>query len=207
MERSIYLWFLFGLVVIKIDAQVETDWKPIVGPSLPGLSVRGLPRQTISNRALNTGSGSRSSSSITFNGQTITTSIGDVQTNDAVDPVLTVDAPDLVSDIESNEPHYVGYKSGKILHGFATAAAPVSEFMWISNNCFVLRKWKPPTLIVRAVLIDMSMQTTHFSKNKWAIWLIAIKLLTFMPWQWKWNFQLKWLKRSLVLPISRDAQF
>lgn len=125
-----YLWLLFGLIALKVNAQHESEWKPIVGPSVSALKV--LPRQSISNRALNVASSSRSS--ITFNGQTITTNIGDIGTNDAVGPVITVDAPDLTSDIDNNEPHYVGYKNGKILHGFfaaaAAAAAPaqVSEF-------------------------------------------------------------------------------
>lgn len=118
-RHTLYLWYLFGLIV-KISAQHETDWKPIIGPSLP---IKLLPQQSISSRVLNMASSSRSS--ITFNGQTITTNIGDMGTNDAAGSVLTVDSPDLISDID-NEPHYLGYNGGKILNGFLTAAAPVS---------------------------------------------------------------------------------
>lgn len=118
---TLYLWFLFGLFV-KINAQQETDWKPIVGPNVPqSLPLKLLPQRP--GRVLNMGSGSRST--ITFNGQTITTNIGDIGTNDAAGSVLGVDSPDFISDID-NEPHYVGYNGGKILNGFLTAAAPVS---------------------------------------------------------------------------------
>lgn len=119
MKRLTYLWCLFGLFV-KIHAQQETDWKPIVGPSL---SLKVLPHQSISSRALNIATNSRSS--ITFNGQTIT-NIGDIGTNDA---------PDLISDID-NEPHYVGYNGGKILSGFLAAAAPVSFHVNLELHLF-----------------------------------------------------------------------
>lgn len=130
MNLHTFLWFLFGLIV-KINAQHETEWKPILGPRLP---IKLLPQQSISSRVLNMASSSRSS--ITFNGQTITTNIGDIGTNDAAASVLTVDAPDLTSDID-NEPHYVGYSGGKILNGFLTAAAPVSFHVRL-RTCFFL---------------------------------------------------------------------
>lgn len=120
---TLYLWFLFG-VFVKINAQHETDWKPIVGPNVPqSLPLTLQPQQPISSRVFNTAS--RSRSTITFNGQTITTNIGDIGTNDAAGSVLAADSPDLNSDIDT-EPHYVGYNDGKILNGFLTAAAPVS---------------------------------------------------------------------------------
>lgn len=129
MNRHTFLWFLFGLIV-KINTQHETDWKPILGPRLP---IKLLPQQSISSRVLNMASSSRSS--ITFNGQTITTNIGDIGTNDAAGSVLTVDAPDLISDID-NEPHYVGYSGGKILNGFLTAAVPVSFYVELRTYFF-----------------------------------------------------------------------
>lgn len=118
-----YLWFLFGFFA-KINAQQETDWRPIVGPNSPqSLPLKLLQQQPISSRVLNMAS--RSRSSITFNGQTITTNIGDIGTNDAAGSVLAADSPDFTSDFD-NEPSYVGYSGGKILNGFLTAAAPVS---------------------------------------------------------------------------------
>lgn len=121
---SLYLWFLFGLIV-KNNAQQETDWRPILGSNVPqALPLTVLPHQPVSSRVLN-GGASRSRSTITFNGQTISTNIGDIGTNDAAGSVLAVDSPDFSSDID-NEPHYVGYNDGKILNGFLTAAAPVS---------------------------------------------------------------------------------
>lgn len=129
-----YLWFLFGFFV-KINAQHETDWKPIVGPNLPqSLPLKLLQQQPISNRVLNMAS--RSRSTITFNGQTITTNIGDIGTNDAAGSGLAIDSPDLISDID-NEPHYVGYNDGKILNGFLTAAAPVSFLLKSVKFCIV----------------------------------------------------------------------
>lgn len=121
-----YLWCLFGFIV-KMNAQLETDWKPIVGPNLPqSLPLKLLPQQPISSRVLSMPS--RSRSTITFNGQTITTNIGDIGTNDAAGSVLAVDSPDFISDID-NEPNYVGYRDGKVLNGFLTAAAPVSSHL------------------------------------------------------------------------------
>lgn len=134
MDRFTHLWFLFVLIFVKINAQHETDWKPIIGPSLP---IKLLPQQSISSRVLNMASSSRSS--ITFNGQTITTNIGDMGTNDAAASVLTVDAPDLIPDID-NEPHYVGYSGGKILNGFLTAAAPVSFHCEFGTKLFSRRQ-------------------------------------------------------------------
>lgn len=120
MRRIEYLWFLFGLIG-TISGQIEIGgWKPITGPSS---GIKTVEAPVLANRVLNTASSSRSS--ITFNGQTISTNIGDIGTNDATGPILTVDAPDLIGDIE-NQPRYIGYSGGKILNGFLGATAAVS---------------------------------------------------------------------------------
>lgn len=118
MNRIGHLLLSFGLIA-TINAQ-ETDWKPIVGPIAQRKSVQ---QPILVNSVLNAASSSRSS--ITFNGQTITTNIGDVGINDAAGSILAVDSPDLGSDIVG-EPRYLGYSDGKILNGFLTATAPVS---------------------------------------------------------------------------------
>lgn len=117
-------------IIITINAQ-ETDWKPIVGPSEAIKTVQQP--ILVNNNILNTASSSRSS--ITFNGQTITTNIGDIGTNDASTPILTVDAPDFTSDIQE-EPRYLGYSGGKILNGFHSSTATVSVcIMRNMQNC------------------------------------------------------------------------
>lgn len=116
MRSVLYFWFVLGLIA-TINA---SEWKPIIGQGPSLKTVQPLFVDGILNSA------SSSKSTITFNGQTITTSIGgDVGTNDAAGPGISVDAPDLTSDIEE-EPRYLGYSGGKILNGFFAATAPVS---------------------------------------------------------------------------------
>lgn len=115
MNRGAFL--LISLKLILITAQ-DTEWKPIIGPSL-----KTVQQPIIVNSVLNAAATSRSS--ITFNGHTITTNIGDIGSNDATGPILGVDAPNLSSDIVE-EPGYVGYGAGKILNGFYAANAIVS---------------------------------------------------------------------------------
>ncbi|XP_031635791.1 uncharacterized protein LOC116348800 [Contarinia nasturtii] len=107
MRCVVYLSLSLGL----ITALHETDWKPILG-NRPALNIQ----QPIIVDSLSLKAASSSKSTITFNGQTITTNIGD---NDAAGPVLAVDAPDLTADIDAidGEPRYLGY-GGKILNGF-----------------------------------------------------------------------------------------
>lgn len=107
MNLIVYLSFSMGL----ITAISASDWKPIIGT---GPSLKTIQQPIIFDSVIKTASSSKSS--ITFNGQTISTSIGDIGSNDAAGPVLTVDAPDLTTDIEE-EPRYLGY-GGKILNGF-----------------------------------------------------------------------------------------
>lgn len=115
MKCVVYLSVSLGLIT-AINA---SDWKPIIGT---GPSLQTIHQPIIVDSVLKASSSSKSS--ITFNGQTITTSIGD---NEAAGPLLTVDTPDLTSDIEE-EPRYLGY-GGKILNGFlAPSAAAVSIF-------------------------------------------------------------------------------
>lgn len=118
MKSVVYSLFSFGLIA-TINA---SDWKPIIGP---GPALKTIEQPILLTDTL-LKSSSSSKSSITFNGQTFTTSIGDVGANEAIGPVLTVDAPDLTPEID-NEPRYLGY-GGKILNGFlAASAAPVSS--------------------------------------------------------------------------------
>lgn len=119
MNRVGQILLCLGLIV-TINAQ-ETDWKPIVGPSA---QLKTVQQPILVNSVLNAASSSRSS--ITFNGQTITTNIGDIGTNDASGSILALNSPDLASDIV-DEPRYVGYSGGKILNGFLAATVPVSD--------------------------------------------------------------------------------
>lgn len=120
MDRFGHLLLCLSIIV-TINAQ-ETDWKPIVGPSD---ALKTVQQPILVNSVLNAASSSRSS--ITFNGHTISTNIGDIGTNDAVSPILGVGAPDLAADIQ-DEPRYLGYNGGKILNGFLAATATVSVF-------------------------------------------------------------------------------
>lgn len=116
MKSVMYSLFSLGLIT-AINA---SDWKPIVGP---GRALKRIEQPILLDTLLKASSSSKST--ITFNGQTITTSIGDLGANDAAGPVLTVDAPDLTSEID-NEPRYFGY-GGKVLNGFLAPVASVSH--------------------------------------------------------------------------------
>lgn len=115
MSFGVKVTLLIGLVSVNcIDL---TDWQPIVGTS----SNLNIIQQPIVVDPSIAGSSSSSKSTITFNGQTITTSIGDVaNTNDAVDP-----SSDLNGGAIDTEGRYLGYP-GKIISGFLSAAAAVS---------------------------------------------------------------------------------
>lgn len=126
MNYILCITFPLGLIT-AISA--ISDWKPIVGTS-PVLKTI----QPVSfNGVIKTSSSSKSS--ITFNGQTITTSIGgDATANEALTgPVLTVDAPDLTPDIDT-ESRYFGYGDGKILNGLYSASAAVSQSKRVNGN-------------------------------------------------------------------------
>lgn len=109
----------FSLSLGLITAIMASEWKPIIGP---GPSLKTIHQPILIDSVLKTASSSKSS--ITFNGQTITTSFGDIGANDAAGPVLTIDSPDLTADIEE-EPRYLGY-GGKIPNGFFAPSATVS---------------------------------------------------------------------------------
>lgn len=121
MKCIVYLSVSLGL----ITAISASEWRPIVGN---GPTLKAIQQPIIVDSVLNTASSSKSS--ITFNGQTITTSIGE---NEASGPVSTVDAPDISSDI-NEEPRYLGY-GGKILNGFLPPVAPVSLIFLSKNIC------------------------------------------------------------------------
>lgn len=116
MKRVVFSLVSFGLFTVISSS----DWKPIIGP---GPSLKTIDQPVYLDTILKTSSSSKSS--ITFNGQTITTSIGDIGANEASGPVLTVDAPDLIPEID-NEPRYFGY-GGKVLNGFLAPAIAVSH--------------------------------------------------------------------------------
>lgn len=121
MKFGVKVTFLIGLVSVNcIDL---TDWKPIVGSSS---SLSSLPQQiAVDGSAISSLSSSKST--ITFNGQTITTSIGgDGNANDALGSVLTVDSPDLTSGIDT-EGRYLDYP-GKVLSGFFTSGSAAVSF-------------------------------------------------------------------------------
>lgn len=115
MKCVVYLSLSLGLINSVITLS-DDGWTPIVGSS-PGLKTIRQP--IIVDTVLKAASSSKST--ITFNGHTITTSIGD---NDAGSPVLTVGSPDLTSDLD-DEPRYLGY-GGKILSGFLDSPVAVS---------------------------------------------------------------------------------
>lgn len=125
MKGVVYLSLSLGLIS-AINAS-DGGWTPIVG-TRPALKTIQQPI-IIGDTVLKASSSSKSS--ITFNGQTITTSIGD---NDAASPVLTIDAPDLTSDID-DEPRYLGY-GGKILSGFYDTAVAVSDIHSMNDFFF-----------------------------------------------------------------------
>lgn len=121
MELSVKVTFLLGLVSVSVSVNgLElTDWKPIIGTS-PGIKTLHQPI-LVDGSALVGGSSSSSKSSITFNGQTITTSIqGDPSANDAIGTVLTSKLPDELD----GHGRYLDYP-GKILSGFFTGSAAV----------------------------------------------------------------------------------
>lgn len=110
---------LFPLGLITVINAIS-DWKPIIGT---GPALKTIQQPILLNGVVKTSSSSKSS--FTFNGQTITTSIGDAAANEAITgPVLSIDAPDLTPDIDT-EPKYYGYGEGKILNGLFTASPPV----------------------------------------------------------------------------------
>ena len=114
MKCVVYLSLSLGLIT-TINAS-DDGWTPIIGT---GPALKTIQPPVIVDTVLRAASSSKST--ITFNGQTITTSIGD---NEASAPVLTVDSPDLTSDL-NEEPRYLGY-GGKILNGFYDTAIAVS---------------------------------------------------------------------------------
>lgn len=114
MKCVVYLSLSLGLITTVYAS--DGGWTPIVGTG-PGF--KSIQQPILVDTVLKAASSSQSS--ITFNGRTITTSIGD---NEAASPVLTVDAPDLTSDLD-DEPRYLGYE-GKILNGFYDTAITVS---------------------------------------------------------------------------------
>lgn len=109
MNFGVKVTFLIGLVSVNcIDL---TEWKPIIGTSS---NLNAIPQPIIVDPSI-IGSSSSSKSTITFNGQTITTSIGDdANTNDAIGAIDT-------------EGRYLGYP-GKVLSGFLSASQAVSSF-------------------------------------------------------------------------------
>lgn len=111
---------LYLLVSLGFGAAIDSDWKPIIGS---GPSLKHIHRPILLNSVLNTASSSKST--ITFNGQTITTNIGDDGLNDAAGSVLAIDAPDLSSSFVE-EPRYLGYGTGKIVNGLFGGSASVS---------------------------------------------------------------------------------
>lgn len=128
MNFGVKVTFLIGLVSVNcIDL---TDWKPIIGTSS---NLNAITQRIVVDPSL-IGASSSSKSTITFNGQTITTSIGDVtNTNDAIGSVLTVDpSSDLNGGVIDTEGRYLGY-SGKVLSGFLSASQAVSSFNWQSS--------------------------------------------------------------------------
>lgn len=128
MNYILCITFPLGLITV-INA--ISDWKPIIGT---GPALKSIQQPILLNGAVRTSSSSKSS--FTFNGQTITTSIGDAAANEAITgPVLSVDAPDLTPDIDT-EPKYYGYGEGKILNGLFTASpAVVSQTFHAKGNC------------------------------------------------------------------------
>lgn len=134
MRFGVKVTFLIGLVSVHcIDL---SDWKPIIG-SNPSLKTLNQPI-VVDTSALSSASSSKST--ITFNGQTITTSIGgDGNTNDGIGSVLTVDSSDLTSGIDT-EGRYLDYP-GKVLSGFFSASAAVSHqfykfFFFLPSDTF-----------------------------------------------------------------------
>lgn len=124
-----YIWcFTFPLGLITAISAIS-DWTPIIGT---GPSLKHIQQPILIDGVIKTSSSSKSS--ITFNGQTITTSIGDSTANEAIGPALSVDAPDLTLDIDT-EPRYYGYDDGKVLNGIFTAPAAVSQSYRANENC------------------------------------------------------------------------
>lgn len=121
---------LFPLGLITVINAIS-DWTPIIGT---GPALKTIQQPILLNGVVKTSSSSKSS--FTFNGQTITTSIGDAAANEAITgPVLSIDAPDLTPDIDT-EPKYYGYGEGKILNGLFTASPPVvSQTFHAIANC------------------------------------------------------------------------
>lgn len=123
MNFGVKVTFLIGLVSVNcIDL---SDWKPIIGTSS---SLKAIPQPIVVDPSI-IGSSSSSKSTITFNGQTITTSIGDdANSNDAIGSVLTIDpSSDLNGGAIDTEGRYLGYP-GKVLSGFLSASSAVSSF-------------------------------------------------------------------------------
>lgn len=160
MKCVVYISLSLGL----ITALHESDWKPILGNS-PALKT--IQQPIVVDTVLKAASSSKST--ITFNGRTITTSIGDG--NDAAGPVLTVGSPDLTADIDGidEEPRYLGY-GGKILNGFYAPTISVSFIFaenWKYFFCTVFRlllsaeKWK----ICAKIFVNAFFYLKHNLKN------------------------------------------
>lgn len=136
MKLIVQLVFVLGAVIVN---DCVDGWKPIVGPPSPYRSVKRP--IVVDDGALHTASSSKSV--ITFNGQTISTSIGDIEANDASGPVLTVDPPDLTSDLEGNSRVLGGdgeFGTSKFLTFFGDAsAAPVSISFDITFHLFLFQ--------------------------------------------------------------------
>lgn len=123
MNFGVKVTFLIGLVSVNcIDL---TDWKPIIGTSS---NLKAIPHSILVDPSI-VGSPSSSKSTITFNGQTITTSIGnDANTNDGIGSLRTVDTfSDFNGGAIDTEGRYLGYP-GKVLSGFYSASPAVSSF-------------------------------------------------------------------------------
>lgn len=116
---------LINHVVFVLSAVIFSNivyaWKPIVGPRVHRPII-------VDDSAINAASSSKST--ITFAGQTISTSIGDIDVNDASGPLITVDPPDLTSDLNGESRYLTNYDGGKVLTGLFTSSATAVSFLF-----------------------------------------------------------------------------
>lgn len=121
VRSHLYVLIFISSITSSI-AESISDWRPIVGPSNGILK----PQQSIQYPTVIDGSGfhaaSSSKSTITFNGQTITTTITD---NNGVGQALSVESPDLSSEID-NDARFIDYGQGKYSSGFFSDSVGVS---------------------------------------------------------------------------------
>lgn len=176
MNFGVKVTFLIGLVSVNcIDS---TDWKPIIGTSS---NLNAIQQQVVVNPNI---IGSTSSSTITFNGQTITTSISD----GAVGSLLTVDpSSDLNGGTVDTEGRYLGYP-GKVLSGFLSASPAVSSFDWQSSHltAFDPTNFQLPSCqqSIESMTVIKNIQLSHendkssiqFSIKIFAYWLFYCSL-------------------------------